>query len=410
MKKLLIVLFLVVLSSFVYADWVKISSSNSTSGGVTVVNNIFNCNGTQCLSYVFNQPLYNVSEQVYFNTTYYNYLNSSTADILYYSILNPYGFKNMTRLNEVDNPNASKVFNMGGNTVTWLFTNPVGGMKWNLTGGWSGHILEIHDDSPVPTGIDGDHLLHVESDRLNVVPAHFMQLAGRTSLEVTGNIQNNGDINVTGNATITNLTITSNGGNTTIKIPTGNSLLVTDDSMPFVEFTQGDQIKILSGGSIVYPDGTTQNTEEQVIRQSNNRNSSNDSTITGFWNTTDFNFNVQANKNYTLLCDIKFISNATATGMTIALNSTITTSYVETIYQTWSTAVAPVTLASTTFNSAMVGTGSGSPVLPLISRVMSSFGTTSAGWVNLSFKGEVTTAGTWTSLRRGSQCILYTFS
>jgi len=108
-------------------------------------------------------------------------------------------------LDEIENPASSKAFSMGGNTVTWNFTNPVGGMLFNMTGGWSGHALEIMDSSAVPNGSVGDHLLHIESDRSNVIAGHFVNTStGATALKVDGLAQ------FMNGATTTALTVSGN--------------------------------------------------------------------------------------------------------------------------------------------------------------------------------------------------------
>lgn len=76
-------------------------------------------------------------------------------------------------LNQILSPTANTTWSMGGNTLTYNFTNPVGGVIYNMTGGWSGHVFEIMDSSVAPSAA-GDHLLHIETSRQNVVAAHFI--------------------------------------------------------------------------------------------------------------------------------------------------------------------------------------------------------------------------------------------
>lgn len=115
-------------------------------------------------------------------------------------------------LDEIGNPATSKTFTMGGNTITWNFTNPVGGMLFNLTGGWSGHVLEVMDTSSTPNGAAGDHLMHLETSRVNVVSAHFVNNAvNGVGLKVDGLTQLNGDTAITGDITATNLSGTNTG-------------------------------------------------------------------------------------------------------------------------------------------------------------------------------------------------------
>jgi polyhydroxyalkanoate synthesis regulator phasin len=87
------------------------------------------------------------------------------------------GFITGVKFNEIDDPDDNSVISMGGNTITWNFTNPIGGMLFNMTGGWSGHVLEVMDTSATPDGGLGDHLMHLETSRLNVLPAHFVNNA-----------------------------------------------------------------------------------------------------------------------------------------------------------------------------------------------------------------------------------------
>jgi hypothetical protein len=116
------------------------------------------------------------------------------------------------KLNEIDNPDGNTTLSMGGNTVTWNFTNPNGGMLFNMTGGWSGHVLEVMDTSVVPNGNLADHLLHLETSRLNVLPAHFVNNAvGGRGLKVEGLTELIGDTEVTGDVTADNLSGTNTG-------------------------------------------------------------------------------------------------------------------------------------------------------------------------------------------------------
>lgn len=79
----------------------------------------------------------------------------------------------LIKLNDIQNPDASHTILMGGNTLTWNFTNPIGGMLFNLTGGWSGHVLEILDNAVTSSDIE-DHLIHIETSRENVLSGHFV--------------------------------------------------------------------------------------------------------------------------------------------------------------------------------------------------------------------------------------------
>jgi len=189
MKKLLFLLILVILSTTLAEAYVWKTVYNPFTSkmdyfqtenftGYTVVADTLQ--GNLAWGYVTGEPAFLTNE------TDPIFLNNNAS--IYAAIAN-------IKLNEINNPNASKTFTMGGNTIMWTFTNPVGGMVFNMTGGWSGHVLDIKDSSSVPIGSAGDHLFHVESDRLNVIPGHFNQSSGRTALLVEGNIVVAGIIN-----------------------------------------------------------------------------------------------------------------------------------------------------------------------------------------------------------------------
>ena len=97
-------------------------------------------------------------------------------------------------INALANPTASKTFSMGGNTLTFGFTNPVGGMLFNMTGGWSGHVFEIMDTSVAADAIT-DHLIHVETSRENVLAGHFVNNhANGRALHAEGKARIDGEI------------------------------------------------------------------------------------------------------------------------------------------------------------------------------------------------------------------------
>ncbi|WP_159521751.1 hypothetical protein [Sunxiuqinia indica] len=111
------------------------------------------------------------------------------------------------RLDEIQDPAADTLLSMGGNLVEWRFTNPIGGMLINMTGGWSGHVFEVFDNSTVPNGAAGDHLLHMETSRINVLPAHLINSAGGNALRVEGTSQFTGTVTVTGTVTHADATL-----------------------------------------------------------------------------------------------------------------------------------------------------------------------------------------------------------
>lgn len=100
----------------------------------------------------------------------------------------------LPRLDQIQDPDASHAISMGGNTLTWDFTNPIGGMLFNMTGGWSGHVFEIMDTSVSPSAVD-DHLLHLETSRENVLPGHFVNNhADGRALHSEGKTMLDGDV------------------------------------------------------------------------------------------------------------------------------------------------------------------------------------------------------------------------
>lgn len=98
------------------------------------------------------------------------------------------------RLDMIENPINSKEIVIGGNTITWSFTNPNAGMIWNMTGGWTGNALEIHDEPGGGVHTFPDSLLYINGENNGVIPLriHHSQNDG-TSLLV-----DNGIIDFTG--------------------------------------------------------------------------------------------------------------------------------------------------------------------------------------------------------------------
>ncbi len=96
-------------------------------------------------------------------------------------------------LDEVGDPQANKVFSMGGNIIEWLFTNPVGGMLLRMTGGWAGHVFEILDTASAGQGAAGDHLVHIETNRSNVLPFHVVASPGTRAMLVEGSLDMDGN-------------------------------------------------------------------------------------------------------------------------------------------------------------------------------------------------------------------------
>lgn len=143
-------------------------------------------------------------------------------------------------LNSILSPDGNTTWSMGGNTLTYTFTNPVGGMLLNMTGGWSGHVFEIMDNSVTPSAA-GDHLLHIETSRENVIPAHFVNnhISGH-ALHVEGVAMFDDDISAN--------SFTKVGG-------TSSQFLKADGSVDISTYLTSNQTITLSGD--VSGSGTT---------------------------------------------------------------------------------------------------------------------------------------------------------
>jgi len=75
-------------------------------------------------------------------------------------------------LDQIGNPVADKIFTLGGHTIDWRFTNPIGGVRYLWEGGASGHLFELMEDSSGNT-LPGTHLLHVEANDIDTISGHF---------------------------------------------------------------------------------------------------------------------------------------------------------------------------------------------------------------------------------------------
>lgn len=217
MKKTILITILLILTPYlVSAEWVQSSTSSSTSGSVTVVNNLYYCNGTQCLSYMFNQPLYNNSDQVYFNTTYYNYLNSTSADLLYYSITNPLNFLNFTTASvfndslKIDSVNSSVQNLLSYNTTLVARLDGLNLSKLDNVTGNDSYILSSYLNKVVNLSLNESKL----NNTINgIVSQQFLTFNVTTQFNMTGAFINNG---------INNITVFNDGYNTTISETTLN--------------------------------------------------------------------------------------------------------------------------------------------------------------------------------------------
>lgn len=73
---------------------------------------------------------------------------------------------------------SSQIFTLGGNTIQWRFTNPVGGIVYNWTGAASGHLFTLKQTgNSIPPGAI-NHLLHIESEDSDVLDLHIHHTAG----------------------------------------------------------------------------------------------------------------------------------------------------------------------------------------------------------------------------------------
>lgn len=154
-------------------------------------------------------------------------------------------------LDEIENPAGDVTFTLGGNTVVWNFTNPVGGMQFNFTGGWSGHALTIEDTSPVPNGSAGDHLLHVESDRVNVVPGHFVnETVGAIALKASGDTYIDGNLTAVDGITVSAFSSAGFIKNDASGILSGGNTISTAD-LTDIALTDTNGIAFWNGSQLV---------------------------------------------------------------------------------------------------------------------------------------------------------------
>lgn len=188
-KSILFILFLAVLSSFVFADWVRTSSI--TSGSIT--NNIYICNATQCdfnWTSIINTPTtlagygitdaytkteidtqqldqnntinlkLNINDQRYNETSL---INTS----LYYLDNNPRQYINIldVKYNQIQNPNASTSLNFANFNNVWDFNQ--GTFEINQIGAFVNDLVHIHQHTGNPTS--GSDLLHLEAEDSDVI-------------------------------------------------------------------------------------------------------------------------------------------------------------------------------------------------------------------------------------------------
>jgi len=172
-------------------------------------------------------------------------------------------------LNELSSTiTGSKTFNMGGNVITWLFTNPITGMRFNWTAGASGHLTEFMEDSGggVPVG-SGNHLIHLEANDKDMLPFHIHHNNAAPvygSMLVEGGFINFTDETVyAGNLIINNTLLYTDSVNgkvgigripTTQRLELDNSLgIYRDSATPYFRLEQtgaGAQVWDFGAGSI----------------------------------------------------------------------------------------------------------------------------------------------------------------
>ena len=129
--------------------------------------------------------------------------------------------------------------------------------------------------------------------------------------------------------------------------------------------------------------------------------STNNNTV---WSPTDLAFTIEPNRKHTMECDILFSGDAATTGMVINWTTNITSSNMNNIYQTWSSATAPVVISNGAFGTVMTGTGSGAAIVQP-SKFISDFNSISGGELRMLIRSEV--SGSNTVIHRGSTCKLY---
>ena len=125
------------------------------------------------------------------------------------------------------------------------------------------------------------------------------------------------------------------------------------------------------------------------------------------WVNTEMSMVLYPSNTYTLSCDILFTGAAATTGQAINLTNTASVSNPYIMYDTWSTATAPVGFSTNVFNTVLTGTGSGAAVIRP-NKIIADFATTSGGNLTIRIRSEVATSAT--TLLRGSQCLLYNVS
>ena len=71
-------------------------------------------------------------------------------------------------LDEIEDLETDKTFNLANKTLTFNYTNPAGGILYNLTGAGSAHFVEINQNTGNPAA--NSHLLHLQAADDDVLP------------------------------------------------------------------------------------------------------------------------------------------------------------------------------------------------------------------------------------------------
>lgn len=177
----------------------------------------------------------------YANNTYIHQNNEAILNVNSSNYWDERDNPNNIALNELNqNINESKVFTLGGNDIEWRFTNPVGGMKWNFTGGASGHLLKIIESGGSP---QGTHLLHIEAQDEGTTSLHVIHNDNdSTALLVDGGIINFTEQNVYTKGSIYGLTYL----NSTNTKATGTSFINNIQSLT----SAGTTFKNMAGSNV----------------------------------------------------------------------------------------------------------------------------------------------------------------
>lgn len=102
-------------------------------------------------------------------------------------------------LDRITDPNIDHTINMSNKVLTWLFSNPAGGVLYEWTGAAQGHLFELQQNTGNPDA--GTHLLHIEAEDNDVILFHGEHSSASNSsiaLNVTGDSSSRFYINANG--------------------------------------------------------------------------------------------------------------------------------------------------------------------------------------------------------------------